>query len=557
MSVHLACLTLLQRVSRVERTCSTCEMAKPEREFQAKLTKDCAHQRTTCEACVVSWIGSRIEDGEWENIKCCEDCDGTIAIADIPKLLDSFPEIWESFDRCALLSILSGMPNFRYCLAPGCTSGQEHIGTPETHPIFKCQACMVRSCLVHEGPWHEGQTCAEYDEYRTRSGRGNEGQTYAEYDKARTRSERENLASEQAIQLLAKNCPGVKDHTVKRGDTEIQRRGYEKTSWKKCRSCKGIGKTRQAVQKSSRKPVKAPEVRSRFETPGDESDGGEFFNAPEIHNEEFFNTPEIHNEEFFNTPEIHNEEFFNTPEIHSSTPLLQAPKEAKSPARRDCSTCAEEKPIAEYGYKLTRTCIHARGTCQDCVVQWVEAKIEEGEWNTITCPECDSLLEYTDISQILSSTSASFQHYDDLATKACLNSMGEYRHCLSPTCKAGQLHSGGADSPIFVCRSCGHKSCTIHDVPWHEGEICTDYDTRTAHAKQGAADNAASEAEVAKMKACPKCKAPFTKNGGCDHMTCTRCRFEFCHVCLGDYAMIRARGNAFHGEDCRYHTMML
>ncbi|KAE9974356.1 hypothetical protein BLS_003156 [Venturia inaequalis] len=283
----------------------------------------------------------------------------------------------------------------------------------------------------------------------------------------------------------------VKDHTVKRGDTEIQRRGYEKTSWKKCRSCKGIGKTRQAVQKSSRKPVKAPEVRSRFETPGDESDGGEFFNAPEIHNEEFFNTPEIHNEEFFNTPEI-----------HSSTPLLQAPKEAKSPARRDCSTCAEEKPIAEYGYKLTRTCIHARGTCQDCVVQWVEAKIEEGEWNTITCPECDSLLEYTDISQILSSTSASFQHYDDLATKACLNSMGEYRHCLSPTCKAGQLHSGGADSPIFVCRSCGHKSCTIHDVPWHEGEICTDYDTRTAHAKQGAADNAASEAEVAKMKAC-------------------------------------------------------
>lgn len=109
------------------------------------------------------------------------------------------------------------MPNFRYCLAPGCTSGQEHIGTPESHPIFKCQACMVRSCLVHEGPWHEGQTCAEYDEHRTRSGRENEGQTYAENSKARTRSERENLASEQAIQLLAKNCPGCSRPIQKSG----------------------------------------------------------------------------------------------------------------------------------------------------------------------------------------------------------------------------------------------------------------------------------------------------------------------------------------------------
>lgn len=135
--------------------------------------------------------------------------------------------------------------------------------------------------------------------------------------------------------------------------------------------------------------------------------------------------------------------------------------------------------------------------------------------------------------------------------------MGEYRHYLSPTYKAGQLHSGGADSPIFICRSCGHKSCTIHNVPWHEGELCADYDVRIAHAKEVATDNAASEAEVAKMKVCPKCKAPFKKNGGCDHMTCTRCRFEFCHLCLGDYAMIREKGNAFHGEDCKCHTKRL
>lgn len=94
-------------------------------------------------------------------------------------------------------------------------------------------------------------------------------------------------------------------------------------------------------------------------------------------------------------------------------------------------------------------------------------------------------------------------------------------------------------------------------MPWHEGEVCSDYDQRIAGKKQAAADDAASEAEVMKMKACPNCKSPFKKDGGCDHMICTRCRFEFCHLCLGDYAVIRMKGNAFHGEDCKYHTRRL
>ncbi|QDS69688.1 hypothetical protein FKW77_009690 [Venturia effusa] len=312
----------------------------------------------------------------------------------------------------------------------------------------------------------------------------------------------------------------VKDQTGKRGK-EIPRRGHEKTSCKRCRSCKSRGKRAEESAKES--TVRKPSI-PRQARQGERRD---------------------------------DEEFHIAPETQDFTLLSMMLEEEKTPTERDCSACAEEKPVAEYGYKLTETCDHARRICQDCVVGWVEAKISEGRWNTITCPECKSLLEYSDISQILSQESGSFKHFDDLATKACLNSMGEYRHCLSPTCKAGQLHSGGEDSPIFMCRSCGHKSCTIHNMPWHEGEICADYDTRVARAKKNVADNAASEAKVAQMKACPKCKAPFKKNGGCDHMTCTRCRFEFCYLCLVDYALIRKNGNAFHGKDCRYHTRRL
>lgn len=172
------------------------------------------------------------------------------------------------------------------------------------------------------------------------------------------------------------NCEGkgklsskhtVKGHSINRGGKEIQRREHEKTSWKRCKRCLGDGRVNLNGKKPRRtKHVKGLEVQESQEPQTAETE------VPELLLQEF-------------------------------------EQEGKRLTERDCSTCAEERPIAEYGYKLTGTYTHAREICQDCVVQWVEAKIEEGEWNTITCPECDSPLEYTDISQILSLESESFK----------------------------------------------------------------------------------------------------------------------------------------------------
>lgn len=34
---------------------------------------------------------------------------------------------------------------------------------------------------------------------------------------------------------------------------------------------------------------------------------------------------------------------------------------------------------------------------------------------------------------------------------------------------------------------------------------------------------------------CPKCAIIIEKNGGCSHMTCGKCKHEFCWNCFGDY----------------------
>lgn len=56
-------------------------------------------------------------------------------------------------------------PNFQECLNPQCSSGQIHApGNAE--PYMRCNACGHKICFVHKRPWHQGQTCEEYDEQR-------------------------------------------------------------------------------------------------------------------------------------------------------------------------------------------------------------------------------------------------------------------------------------------------------------------------------------------------------------------------------------------------------
>ena len=38
---------------------------------------------------------------------------------------------------------------------------------------------------------------------------------------------------------------------------------------------------------------------------------------------------------------------------------------------------------------------------------------------------------------------------------------------------------------------------------------------------------------------CPKCGVMISKNGGCSHVGCSRCKHEFCWVCMGDYYAYR------------------
>ncbi|CAF3071419.1 unnamed protein product, partial [Rotaria sp. Silwood2] len=114
--------------------------------------------------------------------------------------------------------------------------------------------------------------------------------------------------------------------------------------------------------------------------------------------------------------------------------------------------------------------------------------------------------------------------------------------CAYPECNAGQFHDPGLSLRREVtCIKCKRKICSFHGVIWHTGMTCDQYD-------QHQVEDIQSKNWISKnMKKCSQCQRNVEKNGGCNHITCTRpCGYQFCWKCLADYNRIVSMGSHEH-----------
>lgn len=226
--------------------------------------------------------------------------------------------------------------------------------------------------------------------------------------------------------------------------------------------------------------------------------------------------------------------------------------------RRDCAVCGETKEVDDFPDHITQACDHEVSTCRDCLQSWIASSLESKFWDQIRCSECSEVLKHSDMKA--SASDDVFQKYDRLVTRAALSGNLDFRWCINPRCESGHIHTSGTSNPIFRCRSCGFKACAIHNIAWHEGETCEQFDIRTDPVKRKKAEEDASIKNIMETtKVCPGkgCGKRIYKHDGCDHMECSQCMYEFCWLCLADYETIRLRGNAAHKSECKHHTLNL
>ncbi|KAG8757037.1 hypothetical protein FRC14_002425 [Serendipita sp. 396] len=249
---------------------------------------------------------------------------------------------------------------------------------------------------------------------------------------------------------------------------------------------------------------------------------------------------------------------FEPPVASTSAPREPVRERTLPPCRaaypgEECMVCADE-PLLFPLKSPTLTCTHEARICLPCLQSHIASELTgKGAIRKIICPapDCPQVLEYNEIQYW--AEDGTFKRYDRMLARAALGGEENFILCTNPTCDAGQIHTEGVNAPIVTCYVCHHKTCFLHQIAWHDGMSCEEWDER-----QRARNGTTNDDYIKKYtKPCPHCSRPIEKSEGCDAMTCklpAGCGHAFCWLCFAPYEIILRDGNHRHKPSCKHYA---
>ncbi|KAI5858128.1 hypothetical protein BZA05DRAFT_116256 [Tricharina praecox] len=197
-----------------------------------------------------------------------------------------------------------------------------------------------------------------------------------------------------------------------------------------------------------------------------------------------------------------------------------------------CDICCDEgRRLLTYSMK----CDHRY--CANCYRQYLESKIkDEGEAARIQCPSegCTRIVD-SKTTKLLIAPEV-YKRYEELLNRTYVDDKQNLRWCPAPECefaidcpvRSTELHK---IVPTVTC-NCGNRFCFGCGQSDHQPCPCS---LIKKWLKKCEDDSETSNWISAHTKECPKCVSTIEKNGGCNHMTCRKCKHEFCWVCMGPW----------------------
>ena len=204
--------------------------------------------------------------------------------------------------------------------------------------------------------------------------------------------------------------------------------------------------------------------------------------------------------------------------------------------KKECGVCSDD--ISEKDkIKVRIPCKHY--FCLDCWSEYLKEKINNANVYKISCMEhkCGYILEEKFVKSIIGSDSTLVEKYDKfLSRKKLMDSNKKIKFCPIPDCDG---YAEKKKSKYVKCNF-GHEFCFECGQQPHGKKKCAKvidegFEEWKSHTL---------------VKRCPYCKFWTEKNEGCNHMTCSQCKYQWCWICekecvAGHYNFGPCRGMHF------------
>jgi len=189
----------------------------------------------------------------------------------------------------------------------------------------------------------------------------------------------------------------------------------------------------------------------------------------------------------------------------------------------ECPVCLEEgRPLYAWpcGHQL----------CLTCAQGWLLAKLKENEPFCCSAPKCsESEPTWRDAAMLLKREHQ--RQHDQQSLERHLRTRKDFHSCVA--CNSGgwlDKDKETDDCTVVSCSNCLESWCRLCRLPPHTTMSCSEwrkvYDATEAASFKWKQDN---------CRSCPQCRSPIVRDGGCSHMVCRKCQFQFCWICLGKY----------------------
>mgnify|MGYP000155441260 FL=1 len=189
-----------------------------------------------------------------------------------------------------------------------------------------------------------------------------------------------------------------------------------------------------------------------------------------------------------------------------------------------CSVCYEYEDSGNF-IVLSCGCKFCKNTTNNWILTQLEAFFKTSF--KLLCPsnhESHALTEQ-DIKKSL--YSENYHLYQEVLFRRTVIKNKEFKQCPRNGCDyVGWVESGLKCSELLECEKCGNK--------WSDPSLKSlskkfaEFGLQIFSAEEDLSNYLWKKSWT---KNCPMCQCPIQKNGGCPHMTCQNCSYEFCWYC--------------------------